>query len=75
MATRTVTYPECDRAGCRRRKGVKEVHVSLEVVGDDNLYGDPEQQEGELCPAHVAMVKRFMDNLFKNTKEYPDGTD
>ncbi len=70
MATRTVTYPECDRAGCRRRKGVEKYKL---VLYEREIESVSELAEGELCPAHVEMVRRFINNLFKNTKEYPDG--
>ena len=75
MATRTKTYQECDRAGCRNRTGVKDVGLTLEDFTNRDGDGDPTILEslcGELCPAHIEMVKRFMANLFKNTKQYDE---
>ncbi len=76
MATRTKTYKECDRAGCRSRTGVREYELVLRaktVTADDPGYACVVATgHGELCPAHEQMTKRFIECVFKNTKEYPE---
>jgi len=65
MAERITKVKECDNGLCRRRKGV--VKITLVLIGSDGMEF---RTGGELCPAHVLMVKRFMDNMFDNKKEY-----
>ena len=80
MATRTQKILECDRAGCRNRKGVRPVSLTLEIDIEE-IEGLPDvpgtMVGGDLCPYHLAMAETFLDNLFKNTKPYddPDGKD
>ncbi|KKN45149.1 hypothetical protein LCGC14_0686020 [marine sediment metagenome] len=69
MATRTKKIKECDRAGCLNTRDVAFVALTMN--------GGPERRHiaetsGDLCPVHVRMVGRFMDNLFKNTKQYDE---
>ncbi len=73
MAERITKTRECDRAGCRRRKDVAWYSLSMNEATTVRFEEGSEvcSASGELCPAHVKMVERFMDNLFKNTKEYP----
>ena len=68
MAEGITKTRECDRAGCRNRKGVAYYEIiMLNVNGDEGP-----SVSGELCPAHAKMAARFIDNLFKNTKEHPN---
>ncbi len=68
MATRTQKWQECDRAGCRNRVGVDTYCIIFKISEGEAISID----EGELCPAHVKKVKRFIANLFQNTKQYDD---
>ena len=69
MATRVQKIRECDRGGCRRRKGVDVYRL---VLYEREIESVAHQVKAEICPAHVEMVIRYMDNLVKNTKEYPE---
>ncbi len=68
MATRTQKIRECDRADCRNRKDVDTYCIIFKRSEGEALSID----EGELCPAHVKMVERFITNLFNNTKQYDE---
>ena len=74
MATRIQKVKECDRAMCRRRKGVAWYSISMLEMPTVRFEDGTEVccASGELCPAHVEMVKHFIDDLFKNKKEYND---
>ncbi len=67
MAERITKTRECDRAGCRNRKGVDE--YTLTLTHDDDTVNF---ETGELCPAHLEMALKFISELFRNTKSYPD---
>ncbi len=71
MAERITKTRECDRTGCRRRRDVQYYEMTMLDAGSDEVAA----ASGELCPAHRNMVVRFIDNLFKNTKEYPADPD
>jgi len=68
MATRTQKVHECDRAGCRRRKDVQYYEVTMLDAVSNEMAGN----QGELCPAHRKMAANFINNLFKNTKDYDE---
>ena len=65
MAERITKTRECDRGGCRRRKGVEAYDLVLSADPGGVMYS----ASGELCPAHMEMVARFINNQFKNTKD------
>ena len=70
MAERITKVRECDRKFCRNRKGVAVYTLRLIPDMDESPISET---EGELCPAHAEMARKFIANLFKNTKEYDDG--
>ena len=76
MAERITKTRECDRAMCRRRKGVRQYELVLRSTSSPGVTYDcvVATGHGELCPAHAVMVQTFMANLFKNTKQYDDPT-
>ncbi len=69
MAERTVTWKECDHLQCRNKKGVQKVDIAIITADGGDAVID---REGELCPAHVGMAKKFIEGLFNNKKSYPE---
>ncbi len=77
MAERIQKIRECDRALCRRRKGVRKVKLTMLVGDEDGIFPSTGQQyevwgEGELCPFHRVMALNQQDAMFKNTKKYDE---
>jgi|TARA_Y100000034_G_C6518367_1_gene222993 hypothetical protein len=57
---------ECDRYGCRRRKDVGHVKISIEAA---QVSTDPVVFEGDLCAYHRQQLFDRISDQFRNTKE------
>jgi len=83
MATRTKTYMKCGRLGCRKRRGVTRIKVTIEEMptvantkpvelGPGNLNKILLGIKGQLCPAHVKLMLAQAKGWFNNTKKDED---
>ncbi len=68
MATRNVEIMECDRRGCRRRKGVAAVEVEINGLTGEGLP-QPVIYKGDLCPYHQSQLINKTHDMFNNTKK------
>lgn len=80
MAERITKVRECDRAGCRRRKGVKKVKLAMWVADENGVFPSTAHThglwiEGELCPFHRKMASDQQLAMFQNTKQYDEPED
>lgn len=73
MTMRVQEIRECDRAKCRRRKGVRGVAIYIEAL--DAADCKPQRmisKTGELCPYHLKLAISQTAAMFDNTKDYPE---